>query len=347
MLALALFVCALSCGRAQDDPSGGAAAGGTTSEAVEPERVPVHVAAPQKGAISSYIQVSTTVVAEEEADVYSKAIGLCKDVLVEEGDKVSTGDLLALLEDDDLRITARQAALRLDKAREDHQRAIEMAAEELISTKALDDARFALDLAEADAKLAGRALENTRIRAPIDGVIVERNLKPADLAASTSKLFRMVDLRSLSAVVYVPEKEAGSVRVGQTVEVLADSLPDRTFSGRVERINPVVDPKSGTVKVTIELTDKGDLKPGLFIRARIVTDTHQDALLVPKAALLLEGDSRKVFVIEDGAAREVFVEIGFSEVEKVEILHGIDPEDRIVVLGHLGLKDGSGVKIID
>jgi len=341
---------ALSCGRAQDEPATEAPAvdsSGGSSEAGGLELIPVHVALPLKGEISSYIQSSTTVAAESEADVYSKAIGICKSVAVEEGDRVRAGDLLALLEDEDVQIAAQQAGLRHKKASEDSQRAEQMAAEELISAKAFEEAKFALELAEADLKLAKRRLENTRIRSPVDGVITERMLKPADLVATTSKLFKVVDLQSLTAVVHVPEREAGFVRTGQRVEVMADSLSAGSFSGRVKRISPVVDPRSGTVKVTIELGHAEGLKPGLFIRTRIVTDTHEGTLLIPKAAILLEGDEQKVFVVREGIAEEIFIRAGYSEAEKVEVLHGIGPEDQLVVLGHLGLKSGSRVKIVD
>jgi len=347
---LTLSALPLSCGRGQDDAAPEAPVGETSggpSEAGGLELIPVHVALPVQGEISSYIQSSTTVVAESEADVYSTAVGICKSVFVEEGDHVSVGDLLAQLEDEDVRIAAQQAGLRYKKASEDSQRAEQMAAEELISAKALEDAKFALELAEADLKLAQRRLENTRTRAPVDGVITERSLKTADLVTTTSKLFKVVDFHSLTAVVHVPEREAGTVGVGQRVEVLADSLPASSFSGKVKRISPVVDPKSGTVKVTIELSIAEGLKPGLFIRTRIVTDTRKGALLVPKAAILLEGDTQKVFVVRERIAKEVFIEAGYSEAEKVEILGGIGPADKLVVLGHLGLKDGYRVKIID
>lgn len=341
---------ALSCGRAQDESVTEAAAvdsSGGSSEAGGPDLIPVHVAMPVKGEISSYIQSSTTVVAESEADVYSKAVGICKSVVVEEGDWVRAGDLLAQLEEEDVRIAAQQAGLRHKKASQDSQRAEQMAAEELISAKALEEAKFALELAEADLRLAKRRLENTRIRSPVDGVITERMLKPADLVATASKLFKVVDLQSLIAVVHVPERESGFVRTGQRVEVVADSLPAGSFSGKVKRISPVVDPKSGTVKVTIELGHVEGLKPGLFIRTRIVTDTHGGTLLIPKAAILLEGDEQKVFVVREGIAEEVFIKAGYSEAGKVEVLEGVGPGDQLVVLGHLGLKSGYRVKIVD
>lgn len=339
------FTC---CGRGESEDPSRANASSPGSGAVSPEAVPVRVVRPSIGEITRSIRTSSSLEAEREADVYSRQVGLCERVFVEEADRVKPGDLLAKLEDEEVRLTHEQARARFEKARTDHERAQQLYADGLSSQQAYQDASLQLKLARADYDLARKRLEDTSITAPIAGLITERRIKAGDLVSTTQPLFRIVDLDRVRADVYVPEQEYFKIRQGQEVVLTADAFPDRPFRSSVGRLNPVIDAKSGMAKVTVTVQNPDRLlRPGMFVRVQILADVHRDALLLPKEAVLLRGGQNLVYVVRDDVAREVFIETGFHEMDRVEVLQGLTPEDRVVVMGQLGLQNETRVRIVD
>lgn len=326
-----------------------------TSEARErdegrPEEnvVPVKVIRPSQGDIVQSIQATTSIEAKREAHVYSKMIGFCHRISVEEGDCVQEGDRLAKLDDDEIRLTFAQAAARLDKAKNDHERAVELHAGGLISDQAYQDLSVQFRLAKSDYDLSKKRLDDTEIVAPLSGVVTERNVKLSDLVTTTQPLFKVVDLHILEAEVHVPEQDYEKVRAGQKAILKIDAFPEKSFFGKVERKSPVIDSRSGTAEATIAVENpEGVLRPGMFVRVRIVIAVHPDALILPREAILAQGDRKAVYTVREGIAREVTVETGFQEGDRVEILDGLTREDRVVVRGHLGLQSGTKVRVIE
>ncbi len=150
------------------------------------------------------------------------------------------------------------------------------------------------------------------------------------------------------ARVYVPGKYLADVVVGQRAEVESHFLQGRSFEGQVKRISPVVDPNSGTFKVTVGLGDEWrDLRPGVFVNVRIVTDTHRNAVLLPKQAVVYDGGERYVFVVADSTATRVKLDAGFEDNHYVEALSLIAPRVPIIVVGQNGLRDSSLVKVMN
>ena len=130
--------------------------------------------------------------------------------------------------------------------------------------------------------------------------------------------------------------------------ISADAIPEKSFEGKIKRISPVVDPTSGTIKVTIDLSEsRSELVPGLFIRVKIVLDTHDLALIIPKRALLKEEERAYVFVAKDGVVAKTELATGFSDSERLEVLGGLALGDLVVVDGQSRLGDGMSVRIIE
>ena len=310
--------------------------------------VPVKVVRPSRGDIVQSIQATTSIEAKSEADVYSKMTGFCQRIFVEEGDSVQAGDRLAKLEDEEIRLAFEQAAARLDKAKNDYERAVELHAGGLISDQAYQDLSVQFRLAKSDYDLSRKRLDDTAIVAPLSGVVTERNVKLSDLVSTTQPLFKVVDLYTLEAEVHIPEQDYAKVRAGQEAVLRIDAFPDKSFSGRVERKSPVIDSRSGTAEATIAVENPEKiLRPGMFVRVQIVIAVHADALILPRESILMQGDRKTVYTVEDGIAREVTVETGFQEGERVQILDGLAGEDRVVVRGHLGLQGGTKVRVIE
>lgn len=312
------------------------------------EGVPVKIAPVGIGAISDHVLYSTTVEAEETIDIYSQASGLVRKVLVEEGQEVKEGQLLVELVDDDLQLNEAEERLAYDKLANQFERKTELYTRQLLSKEDYEDLKINVEQARIRWERAKLSLAHAQVRAPVTGVIARRVVKLGDRIATNTKLYEMVNLQSLIANVHVPGQGMRNLSLGQKALVTTDFLPGEKFEGHILRISPVVDPGSGTFKVTLELRESDKkLRPGMFVNAHIVTATHADAVLVPKRAVVYDDGLPHVFVVVDSMASKVQFEMGFDDTEQVEVLAGVHRGDHIVVVGQNGLKDNAKVRIID
>jgi len=340
-LLLLVLACSPSADR-EDDGFGGSGRADAPRDAV-----PVKVARPVRGEIALALRATTSLTPEEEAEVYARSPGYCREVLVQEGDEVRQGTVLAGLEDQEIRLTLDQTAARLRKAANEYARADQLFSEGLISTQMHQDLALQLGLARADHELARKRLSDTAVASPLAGVVVNRKVKVGDMVSPAQPLFRVVKLDPLRAVVHVPEQDYLRVRPAQESRLTADAFPQRTFSAVVDRVNPVIDSQSGTVEVTIAVKNPEHLlRPGMFVRVQIINEVRRDALLIPREAVLLQGENRVVYVVRDGVARRTEIQAGFQDADRLEVLQGLAAEDLVVVTGHLGLAGDTRVRIV-
>lgn len=312
-----------------------------------PEGVPVKVLEVDTGEISSYLLYNATVETEEAVDVYAQATGLVRRVLAEEGDRVKEGQVLVRLADEDLKLSEAEAELNYRKLASQFDRKQEIYSRKLIAQEDYEKFKFDLDQAKIQWDRARLALDHASVRSPVPGVVAERMVKLGDRIGPNNKLYSIVNLNNLVAKVHVPGRELRNLAVGQTAKVTTDFLPDANFTGRIVRISPVVDPASGTFKVTVGLTGTdGALRPGMFVTSHIVTSTHEDAVLVPKQAVVYDDGLPHVFVVSDSTADKVQLHVGFEDSDNLEVLSGVTRGDSIVVVGQNGLKDKARVRVI-
>ncbi|MBT4139610.1 MAG: efflux RND transporter periplasmic adaptor subunit, partial [Candidatus Latescibacteria bacterium] len=311
------------------------------------EGVPVKVMTVVTGEISEHVLYSATVEAEATVDIYSQASGLVRRILVEEGAKVSVGQVLVELVDDELKLDELEAKLAYQKIEAQLRRKAELFNRKLLAKEEYEDLRMSVEQSKIRWERARLSLAYAHVRAPVDGVISQRLVKIGDRVGQSAKLYEMVNLSRLIAHVHVPGQGMQNLSMGQRALVTTDFLPDSKFEGRILRISPVVDPGSGTFKVTLELdADDRRLRPGMFVNAHIVTATHMQAVLVPKRAVVYDDGMPHVFVVSDSMALKKQFDIGFDDSEHVEVVSGIDKGDLIVVVGQNGLKDKAKVRII-
>ncbi|MFQ5709676.1 MAG: efflux RND transporter periplasmic adaptor subunit [bacterium] len=309
--------------------------------------IPVEVAKVAQDDLSAYLTGTATLEAENEAEVVAKASGIVEEILVEEGMQVRKGQILAKLEAEMLAIEVQKAGADLNKLQNDFERSKELFQRNLISKQEFQNARFQLEAQQAAFEAARLNLEYASIRAPISGVVATRYIKTGNMINLNAPLFKVVDFDHLIANLFVPEAEIRKIKRGQPVELSFDATTSTTFEGAVERISPIVDPASGTVKVTIAVRrQNAQLKPGMFARVRVIYDTHENTLLIPKQALLSEDGADMVFTVADSVARRHTVTTGYASESAVEILDGLSLGDQVVVVGQNGLKDSSRVEII-
>jgi len=240
--------------------------------------------------------------------------------------------------------TNRDAALQSLELMESGARPEEIQA----AQKDVEAAAAMLEQAEAVRAQAEEMLAYTVIRSPLTGVAYERNIDPGEITSTMGgpPLLRVADLSSVYYEATVAERHALAVRAGQRVAVTLPANGDDVLEGSVEQLVPVADPASREFLVRISLPDSSRItRPGVFARGAVVVAEREDAVVVPKDALVDRGDHRVVFVVTDGQAEERVVEVGLTDRTRAEILSGVQANETVVVVGAQGLRDGDFVRV--
>ena len=336
-----------SCGSEDSGRQQGRGRGGRQSAAV-----PVKVELVARGEISKSVLKNTTLEAERWVDVRSRRPGQVVAILKEEGDKVREGEVLARLDDADAELQAREMEVAFVDAQRVHARVQKIFESNLASEEQFEAAKTQLDRARTQYERAKLDFNFTRITSPVEGTVTSRRVEIGNVVSNNQILFSVADFDPLLARILVPEKEIGSIATGQEAVITVESAPGRDYSGRVKRISPVVDPESGTVKVTVEIpsSNRTILRPGMFSSVYIITETRKNTLVIPKKALVLEGEGNQVFVYEKtedgGRAERKKIKIGFSDNDRLEVVEGVEDGDVVITVGQDGLRPGTAVRIV-
>ncbi|MEM1178185.1 MAG: efflux RND transporter periplasmic adaptor subunit [Acidobacteriota bacterium] len=310
--------------------------------------VPVEVQALELGAIEAVLRFSTNLEAESEVQVFSQAARQVTELLVEEGDRVREGQVLLRLQNEEQQSSLARTDSQLAKAKREYERQKSLFAQELISEQAMNDATYEVEQLELALEDARRELSYTEVRAPIRGTVTSRLVNLGDTVTVNQHLFDLVDFDTIVARVFVPEKDLPRLGLDQTARLFSQAI-DGARQGEVIRISPIVDPRSGTVKVTVGIPRNQGLRPGQYVEVELVVATRDDALLMPKRALIF--DDTQVFVYRlDDEMRVERLEISPELEDRQHVVPSagiVSAGDRIVVAGQAGLKDGSKVRLAE
>lgn len=310
--------------------------------------IPVEVSRPLRGDIVAVYSGTAPIEAFAEAEVIAKVSGEIREIVVEEGDEVRKGQILARLDGDRLRLELRQSAANLQKLKRDYERNVDLKEKGLISSGDFDKILYELEALEASYNLAKLELDYTQVRAPIDGVISNRYVRIGNTVAVNDRMFQVTSFDPLVAYLHVPEREYRNIAKDQLVGIDIDALAGERILATVTRVSPIVDPGTGTFKITIEIRDAGRrIKPGMFGRISIVYDQHEDVLQVPRSAIIEDDGETSIFVVEGDRAVRKSVRTGYSSGGMVEITEGLGDDARIVTVGQVGLKDDALVAVIN
>jgi membrane fusion protein (multidrug efflux system) len=259
---------------------------------------------------------------------------------------VRAGDVLARIDDRELRAQLGVLEVTLDEAKANYERAQASFTAQIISREALDQTKARFESATAQIKSTEIELGYTRVVAPFDGLVIERAIKFQEFVQNGTRLFRVSDFDPLLCPIQIPEKDLQRIRLQQSAFLTVEAFPEQRFDASVLRINPVVDRESGTVKVTLAVAGRGRLRPGMFASVHLRTDVHADATVIPKRALVLESIGDTVYVLDEGVARRREVELGFEEADSVEVLSGLAPGERVLVVGQDSVSEGTPVYVL-
>jgi membrane fusion protein (multidrug efflux system) len=313
----------------------------------EERKLPVEVAAAKTGTITSSIVTTATLDPERQVTMISETSGVVSKITVDEGSTVQEGQLLATLSDRERQVKLQQANIRVQNAKQEMDRKQASYNSKIISESDFQKAKYDLELAVEDKNAAQVELDRSMLRAPFSGIITQRFIEKGQNINPQSQLFTLVDADPLEAKVYLPEKEILGIKEKQMVDMALNAQKDVTFHGSIRQINPAVDPKTGTVKVTVEITKApAVVRPGSFVDVKLETQHHDNALLVPKKALLEEAGEHFVFVISKDKASRRTITVGFLDDQNAEILSGVSSGETVVTSGQGSLRDGSRTEIV-
>lgn len=319
-------------------PGGGPPQLPTMAVAVEPAAV---------GDIATYYRATASLDPDKRADVLARVSGVIERLVAEEGDRVAEGEVLLNIVDDEYRHRATMARVDLEKQEARLARAQKIFEQGLSSAEDFDAIRTDRASAKANLDLAELELSYTNVRAPFTGRVVRRFVDQGQTVSNGTALYSLADMDRLLARVFIPAKEFRSIRPDQPVQLVVTSTGDR-LTGRIDLVNPLVDPESGTIKVTVEVTRyPPTTRPGDFVEVSIVTDSHTDSLLVPRIAVVTERGQRSVYVVDGDTARQRAVEVGFEDDDHAEITSGLEPGELVVIQGQRALRDGQPVSVLD
>lgn len=257
-----------------------------------------------------------------------------------------------------------QSALEASKLARDNAQSDRQDAELLLERSKLElkAGETAVERARITLEKARLALTWTHVTAPFAGVVARRSVRVGDAVGASTTVFVLTDIETLRCVFSRPQEELELfARVGQgqtderlAIEATADAYPGRTFSGWIERVSPTIDAQSGQFRVTgrLEGVQEGGrvrLLPGMLVRLAIVTERHEDALVVPKRAIEREGERRYVLLVRDGKVARVEVEEAFGDDEYIEVAPGgaatLALGEQVIVVGGRDLSEGESVLV--
>ena len=333
----------------------------------EQAKAPVHelaqgdVAAIGARALSVSLPLSGSLAPLNQATIKAKVSGEIRETTVQEGQQVSSGQVLLRLDaaDQRARLTQQQAMLdeaqaRLSMASKNEANSQALLKQKYISQTAYDTTQNSVDLARASVKSAAAmveiarvALADTVIRAPMAGIVSKRHVQAGEKVAPDMPVYTIVNLAQLTLEAPVPSAEIPRIKIGQEVRFKVDGFGARDFSGKVARINPTTESGSRAMLVYIAV-DNGDgaLRGGMFAKGSIVTERSSVAPMVPLTALRTEKHGTVVYAVVDNKVVEQAVTLGLRNEDEgyAEVKDGLAPGTRVIVARLDGVKPGHGVR---
>ena len=354
-------------GRRGGGPAGAARGGGGGRGQLTVELAPVVHAD-----VNRELSVVGNLVGDQTVSVVPKTAGRMQEISVKLGDRVTRGQRIARIEDQEIleqvkqaeaaievgKATIRQREADLELAKTNVERSRNLFQRQLLPQQTLDDAeakyqsaQAALDLARAQNTQSQARLDelrinlgNTVITSPVNGFIARRAADPGAFVSANAPIVDVVDILRVRLVANIIEKDLRQIAVGDMARVEVDAFPGEDFMGRIARVSPVLDPATRTAAIEVEIAnDKFRLKPGMYARVGIITDLHRNALVVPTNALVDANGTRGVYLAVNQVAQFRAVKLGIEGNERTEVLDGVSEGDRVVTTGAAGLRNGDPI----
>lgn len=322
---------------------GGAGKGGGKGGGMPPMRVNGIVVQPRE--FANKLAVTGSIEANEQIEVRSEISGLVRNISFQEGSNVSKGQVLLKIDDAELRAQLAQAQTRQSLAAENERRAGLLLKKEAISQEEYDVARADLKSAQAQSQLIQAQLSKTSIRAPFSGRIGLRAISVGGYLSPQTVVANLMSINPVKLTFSVPEKYSNQVKVNTPVTFTVAGSNEK-YTANVYAIEPGIDATTRTLQLRAKAENPdGKVLPGSFANIELPLSVAENALLVPSEAIVPVQNGKKVFVAENGKAKEVKVETSTRTEKDVVITAGLQAGDTVLTTGIMTLKAGSPVKV--
>jgi membrane fusion protein (multidrug efflux system) len=286
----------------------------------------------------------------QELTFSAEKSGKVISVLAKEGDRVSVGQTLAIVRGDVIDVNAKAAEAAYMNAKSDYNRFENAYKTGGVTKQQLDQAKLGLINAESNLKQAKINVGDTRIKAPINGIINKKHIEPGSMLAAmpATALFDIVNVSKLKLKVTVSEAQVASLKVGNTINIKTSIYPDKVFTGRITFIAAKADTNLNfPVEIEVANNSNQELKAGMYGTAIFQSSQQKQAMtIVPRTAFVGSVSSNEIFVIENGIAKLKKVTAGRILGDKVEIINGLTIGETVITTGQINLQDGVAVEII-
>jgi membrane fusion protein (multidrug efflux system) len=322
---------------------------------------PVSAVLPTRASIEEITRTDERIVAENRVEVTTEVLGRCIAVKFEEGDKVKKGQVLVELDKTEQLAQLRQQKAQELQAERDFDRMKKLFAAGIKSEEEYDSVWSSLQQQRETVNQTNEQLAKYTIRAPISGTITTKAVQLGEIVSSGNPIFTVIDPNSFMLTVAIEESELPRLVPGQRALVTVDALGDEILETKVRRVGQSIDEASGTVSVILDFAkeDIPKLRESAFARVQMIMDTHENALLVPKEAIVEENARTFVFVVRELSAEDapsesgepefrvqkIEVSIGLENSDFTEVLDGVNDGDRVVTYGQHTLKSESRIRI--
>jgi RND family efflux transporter MFP subunit len=359
-------------GRAGAAGRQGGAPGGVGGRGGGRGQLTVELAPVVHAEVNRELAVVGNLIGDQTVSVVPKTAGRLEQISVKLGDRVNRGQRIAKIEDQEIleqvkqaeaaaevaKATIRQREADLELAKTNVERSRNLFQRQLLPQQTLDDAeakyqsaQAALDLARAQNTQSQSRLDelrinlqNTIITSPVNGFVARRTADPGAFVSANAPIVDVVDIVHVRLVANIVEKDLRQIGVGDFARVEVDAFPGESFMGRIARVSPVLDPATRTAPLEVEIpNDQYRLKPGMYARVGIITESHPHALVVPTNALVDANGTRGVYLAVNNVAQFHPVKVGIEGNERTEVLDGVAEGDRVVTTGAAGLRNGDPI----
>lgn len=369
--AIIIFTTVLSCGGDGSQQSQFQGPGNFRGqEAISVEAIPV-----QSATISEQVSAFGNIQTEDLVEIVPQVSNRVTEIHVDLGDNVNQGDLLAEIYEAPFREAVQQAQAQVRQARAtlnrdstELGRQEQLLEREVISRSEFETAQstYLNSLAQYESAQATLAqsqedLNNTNIVSPVNGVILSRSISEGDVASTGTTIFEIANLTGFETRVFLPIQDWQRVEVGQQVHMALSTAGENIAEGVVSRKSPRLDPTTGLGEVVISLTNtSSSVYQGALVQARINLQTKENAVVIPRSALVEKVDTYiepetgtielertySAFITQgDTSAVRRELELGIEQGDRIEVLDGLQPGDKLVVTGQQSLEDGSPIQI--
>lgn len=302
-----------------------------------------YVVTPEK--FSNIISVSGNIEANEQVEIRSEVSGIVEKIYFKEGTNVTKGQLLFKVNDIELRAQLAQAITKKNLAGENERRAKLLLEKEAISQEEYDIASAEFRSLQSQTQLINAQIAKTAIRAPFSGKIGLRNISPGTYLTPTTVVTNLVSSNEVKITFSIPEKYANEIKINDAIEFTVSGT-NEIYKATIYAIEPSVDVTTRTLLVRAKAINKdGKLFPGTYANVKLPLTEINDAILIPSEAIIPIQDGKKVFIAQQGKAKEVKIETGTRTEELILVTKGLKAGDTIITSGIMSLKPETAIEV--